>query len=329
MCNIINPVSILVPVYGVEKYIERCARSLFEQTYDNIEYIFVDDCTPDKSIEVLKRVLEEYPHKKEYVHIIRHESNRGVAAARNTAVENCKTEFLMYVDSDDWIEDDTVESCMEKQKEGDYDIVAFDFLKHNKQYDEHRLQTDILSPKDFALKLIDGRCVHAVWCSLVRKKLYIENNISFIEGVNMAEDFLVMPRLAYCANRVANFHRTLYHYCVENVNSYSNSFSREKSQQQLRVHDELINYFIEDPDVEELLYKSRFLCMHQSMKNAIAYGDMQYACDMRKMLDSYPPIIRCSLPWYERVIYFMGCNKLSMIYIRVAKKVKSNNKVYK
>lgn len=69
----IKKVSILVPVYGVEKYIERCARSLFEQTYDNIEYIFVDDCTKDRSIEILQKVLEDYPNRKNQVKILNHE----------------------------------------------------------------------------------------------------------------------------------------------------------------------------------------------------------------------------------------------------------------
>ena len=71
-------VSILVPVYGVEKYIERCARSLFEQTYDNIEYIFVDDCTKDRSIEILQKVLEDYPNRKNQVKILHHEKNTSV-----------------------------------------------------------------------------------------------------------------------------------------------------------------------------------------------------------------------------------------------------------
>ena len=88
-------VSILVPVYGVEKYIERCARSLFEQTYENLEYIFVDDCTPDKSIEILKRVIEDYPNRKNQVRIIHHEHNRGLAAARNTALDAATSEFYL------------------------------------------------------------------------------------------------------------------------------------------------------------------------------------------------------------------------------------------
>ena len=80
-------VSVCIPVYGVEKYIERCARSLFEQTMqEGIEFIFVNDCTPDKNIEILERVLAEYPHRKEQTKIIHHENNKGLVSARNTGL---------------------------------------------------------------------------------------------------------------------------------------------------------------------------------------------------------------------------------------------------
>ena len=86
--SIENPkVSILVPIYNVEKYIERCAVSLFEQTYENIEYVFVNDCTPDQSIKVLKHVLGRYPQRSSKTKVINHDRNRGVAASRNTALD--------------------------------------------------------------------------------------------------------------------------------------------------------------------------------------------------------------------------------------------------
>ena len=81
-------VSILVPVYNVEKYISKCAISLFEQTYSNIEYVFVNDCTKDRSIDVINNILLNYPARQGQVKIIEHEKNKGVAAARNTAVNN-------------------------------------------------------------------------------------------------------------------------------------------------------------------------------------------------------------------------------------------------
>ena len=77
-------VSLLVPVYGVEKYIRQCSRTLFGQTYDDIEYVFVDDCSPDNSVAVIRQVLAEYPHREQQVRIVRHDHNRGLEATRKT-----------------------------------------------------------------------------------------------------------------------------------------------------------------------------------------------------------------------------------------------------
>ena len=117
-------VSILVPIYKVEKYIERCAISLFEQTYDNIEYIFVDDCLPDNSISILKEVVERYPQRKNKVCILHHEKNRGLSAARNTAINAASGLFISHVDSDDYLDPDAIKLLVEKQLETGADIVT-------------------------------------------------------------------------------------------------------------------------------------------------------------------------------------------------------------
>ena len=97
-------VSILVPIYGVEKYIRRCAISLFEQTYLNIEYIFVNDCTNDDSIIILENVINQYPNRQSQIKIIQHETNKGLGEARNTAVAAANGDYLFHVDSDDYID---------------------------------------------------------------------------------------------------------------------------------------------------------------------------------------------------------------------------------
>ena len=103
---------------------ERCARSLFEQTYANLEYIFVDDCSPDNSIAILEKVMEDYPERKEQVRILRHEKNRGLAAARNTAIDAASGAFITHVDSDDYLDRDAVRLLVEKQMETGADIVS-------------------------------------------------------------------------------------------------------------------------------------------------------------------------------------------------------------
>ena len=90
-------VSILVPIYGVEKYIERCVRSLFEQSFTDIEYIFVNDCTKDSSMVILNKLIKEYEEKKGSIKIINHEKNGGLAASRITALKNATGEFITFL----------------------------------------------------------------------------------------------------------------------------------------------------------------------------------------------------------------------------------------
>ena len=100
-------VSVVIPIYGVEKYIERCAVSLFEQTLHDIEFVFVDDCTPDHSIEILKQVIEKYRpcfEEKNYaVRIERMSSNSGLPTVRRHGVSWCSGEYVTHCDSDDWV----------------------------------------------------------------------------------------------------------------------------------------------------------------------------------------------------------------------------------
>ena len=120
-------VSIIIPVYGVEKYIERCARSLFEQTLDDIEYLFIDDSTPDRSIDILKRVLENYPHRKSQVNIHRMEQNSGQAIVRNWGMQNATGEYVIHCDSDDWVDTDMYRAMYEEAKDKNADVVVCDY----------------------------------------------------------------------------------------------------------------------------------------------------------------------------------------------------------
>ena len=99
-------VSVIVLVYKVEKYIERCARALFGQTMEDIEYVFVDDCTPDASMEMLERVLDEFPQRRSRVKVLRNDVNRGRAYSRRRGVGAASGEYIIHCDSDDWPEPD-------------------------------------------------------------------------------------------------------------------------------------------------------------------------------------------------------------------------------
>ena len=118
-------ISVIVPIYGVEQYIERCARSLFEQTLDAIEFIFVDDCTTDNSMDVLHRVIADYPQRKDHVTIIKHETNKGLPQARKTGVQVAKVNMLHIVIA--MIGLNMYEVLYEYATSGHYDIVYSDY----------------------------------------------------------------------------------------------------------------------------------------------------------------------------------------------------------
>lgn len=320
MKNQNRTVCICVPVYGVEKYIERCARSLFEQTYKDIEYLFVDDCSPDRSIEILKSVMEDYPERKERVRIIMHDKNRGLGAARNTAVENCETEFIMHVDSDDSIEKNTVEIVMAKQAEGDYDIVSFGFNKitsYNKV--ERWVKPSVHSAKELALKTLSRRMPVCVWGALYRTSLYTDNGIRVTEGVNNSEDYCVTPRLAYYASRVCTIPDTLYNYYFANDGSYTVDFSESKSRQSLKAL-QINEEFFQDKDKDyiEAMELGKSALVFSQIRDSLRNGEhSEYYKKMLGLRKCISLKYISTLSIYYKILLHIDNYKLACVYYRI------------
>lgn len=207
-------VSILVPIYKVEPYIERCVRSLFEQTYPELEFVFVDDCSPDNSCGILQRLLEEYPNRKRATKLLHHRSNRGLAAARNTALDNATGDFVCVVDSDDWLEDDAIEKLVRKQCETDADIVSGNALMHYEDcVKELSNSLDFDKEKILIQQLKDTwtMCTF-IWGRIFRRSLYEDHSIRCKEGANYAEDRYQVVRLFYYANTFGYVEDIVYNY---------------------------------------------------------------------------------------------------------------------
>ena len=221
-------VTICVPVYSVERYIGRCARSLLDQTYQDVEYIFVDDCSPDNSIGILKDVINEYPNRASHVRIICHDINRGLAAARNTAVSNCTTEWILHVDSDDWLAPNAIELLVKKQIETNTDIVTGQVLRIHTEKELVMERPQFKNHDDFVRDMIEPSFNHTIWGRLIRKSLYSDYNIQAKEGINIGEDMQVMVQLAYYATKVESVWDVVYYYDCTNDNSLMNTY-KEKS----------------------------------------------------------------------------------------------------
>ncbi len=188
-------VSVIVPVYGVEMFMERCARSLFEQTLDDLEYLFIDDCTKDDSIGVLKRVLMEYPHRENQVHIHRMEHNSGQAAVREWGMKNACGEYVIHCDPDDWVDPNMYERMYEEAKKNDWDVVMCDFCYTDGE--NIQLKPEYLSPclSDVVGDVITKKMFSSLCNKLCRRSLL--ESVCVYPKHDMGEDQVLLLQLLY------------------------------------------------------------------------------------------------------------------------------------
>ena len=260
-------ISVCVPVYGVEKYIERCARSLFEQTMaDDVEFLFVNDCTKDSSIEILKKVLADYPQRQNQVRIIEHQHNKGLSAARNTALEHASGEYITHVDSDDFLKPNALEKLWESAQINNADFVIAGMCIH---YDDHEEYPPVLAydcKADFLADMLSRKISCNIWNNLIKKTLYTQNNITVPENINMGEDLSVTPRLIHFAEKVAFCPKVLYCYYRSNATSYCNTSKLKNLQDITQAHNLLHNFFATavppaSPELLRDMRKGNFIVM--------------------------------------------------------------------
>ena len=248
-------VSIIVPVYNVEKYIERCAVSLFEQTYSNIEYVFVNDCTTDQSIDVLNQVIGRYSDRADHTKIINHQVNRGVAAARNTGIKNCTGDFICQVDPDDFLATTAIELLQKKQDETNADIVTGNRMVHHQCSESIMHLPSYSNKEEMVIDMMKTTIHHTLTSRMIRKSLYDKYHIFAKEGVNCGEDCWMMTQLAYYAKSFSSIDDVVYHYDRTRDDSYTatkkNAMHKKKIKDDIATAKLIIDFF---KDKEQVFY---------------------------------------------------------------------------
>lgn len=237
-------ISICVPVYGVEKFIERCSRSILEQDYFDLDIIFVDDKSNDLSVSILKKIINDYPSRKEQVRIIRHSENKGLAEARNTAVANAKGDFLIHVDGDDYIDGNFISSLVNEQKKRNFDIVfgSSKIIREGEIF--KRVVPYDVSRQDLMINILSLKIPHNVWGVLIKTSLYRDYDIKNIVGINNTEDLQIIPKLIYHAKSFSSINNAFYFYdCSSNGESYTNKPRISSSTQSWITFEELFRFF--------------------------------------------------------------------------------------
>lgn len=210
-------VSVIVPIFGVEQYIAKCVESLFAQTLDDIEYIFVNDCSPDNSLVILKNIIKKYPHRKPKIKIIDLPENHGVTYARKVGILASEGEYIIHCDSDDWVHPEMYKKMYDYAVDRSLDIVLCDFYYVMGNNVEYPKQANNYNDQQLLLKdSISGVASLSLCNRFVSSDIYKHNIIIYPE-VHMLEDSVLSIQIAYYAKTVSYLQLPLYFYRIHNT----------------------------------------------------------------------------------------------------------------
>lgn len=180
-------ISVIVPFYGVERFIGRCVESLMNQTLtEGVEFLFIDDGSVDRSRQIIEETLGAYPWRE--AKIITHDKNRGLPAARNTGLSSARGRYILHCDSDDYLEPDMLELLYEEALRSHAEIVFCDFFKSFTDRETIVRQPLCATPHEALRQLLHGSMQYNVWNKLVSRQLYERAGMRFSEGHTLGED---------------------------------------------------------------------------------------------------------------------------------------------
>ena len=240
-------VSIIIPVYRSKKYIEKCVRSVFDQTYKDLEIIIVDDCGKDGSVDVIKRVLIEYPTMAPKVRFIYNEFNKGCAAARREGMKEATGKYLLQVDSDDYVDPNMVEKMVSKAQEDDADMVVCNYYNTSLN---RRTLVEIDRPSDnidFACKVLLGNIHAGAWNKMMRRSILKEHSIYPVAGINMGDDMTILLQALFFMDRISYIDEAFYYYNVGDNERLSRSIYPMVNDIKLI---NLFNHFFEEINID-------------------------------------------------------------------------------
>ena len=308
-------ISVIITIYNSENYITPCVNSLFNQTLEEIEYIFINDATQDNSIEKLHCIIGDFPNRKPCP-LCRYNlnKNKGVSNARRIGLENATGEYIIHCDSDDWIDKDMYERLYQKAKETDADIVGCNFRHEfsDIQYDFHQQYSD--SMEENIRRLINGKIFPSLCTSLTRRSLITGYNVSFPIGLNMGEDLFFNLQLYLHATKIVGMDWAPYHYrhtenssCVQRTRkSIDSDIAIAGMIERLMKDQKMYDKYAKDIEFRKFFSK---LPLMEDLNNRNNYQDW---------LNIYPETNKCiwkydQLDWKRKTELWLGANNMMPI----------------
>lgn len=234
-------VSVIVPVFNVELFIGTCVRSLFSQALDSVQYIFVDDCSTDRSVDIIREVLDDFPERKDACIFLHNHTNLGPSASRNIGLDAATGKYIFFCDSDDSTDSHLLEKMFMKAESTHSDIVMCDFRMTGAQ-DVDYVMPDMSGDRTEALKRYIRFTWTVLWCMLYRRSLFMETGIRFNQSARYCEDFNLNVKILSVAGTVVNQHEPLYLYNVRNQSSIMHHIDRDRMYDEQKMYMDSISW---------------------------------------------------------------------------------------
>lgn len=306
----VNPsISIIVPVYKVEKYLNRCLDSIIAQTFTDWECILIDDGSPDNC----GKICDDYAKKDERFVVI-HQENAGVSAARNAGLDMAKGEYIGFVDGDDWIESNTYEIAINTAIKENADLVEWgcalnDGVKDYKYLIHPEGAFDLFNTQ---VQLWHGPCT-----KLIKKSVLSMYGLKFPQGIALAEDMYLSTKLFYYSKKSFGLSNCLYHY-YQNPESATKLITIKKINDECTVVDELESFFKEEKASKywfDLIFEKK---MKAKNKYIFMLNKPNYKLWRKKYKDVTWGLFKIS-PLLTKVYYFFIVLHLDFIAILMHK----------
>lgn len=304
-------VSIIIPVFNAEPTLLVCLESLKAQSYQYLELLFINDCSVDKSAELIRSFAEKWQNDKYIrVKLLEHEQNMGVAAARNTGLDQATGTYIYYVDADDSIETDAIEMAVQCALKNDADIVGFNWFLTFSNNKRRMNQPTFNTAWEAISLMLCGRMRWNLWLFLTKRSLYENNNIRFIPGNNMGEDLMVSIKLFSRAQRVIYLDKALYHYRQSNTQSLTKTYSAQHISQVTENVKE-VELFLRNSQFENKIGDLFFyLKLNIKLPLLMSQKTLNYSCWVNWFPEANEFVLKNkSLPLRTRILQWLAVHK--------------------
>ncbi|EGR3967132.1 glycosyltransferase family 2 protein [Vibrio cholerae] len=252
-------VSVIMPVYNTELYVERAMISLMEQTLDDVQFIIIDDGSKDNSLSIIKGIITRYPTRKDQIILISRE-NRGVAATRAQGMDLATGDYVIHLDSDDWAERNWLEAMYSKAIEDNADVVVCDYYLAYNHGNKMKIKQKVFSTGVECVKsLFIGDVCNANWNKMVKLKVIKDNDITYLENINVGEDVLVSLKVFYFASKVSYLSLPLYNYNQENETSLTRKYTSKSFSDIRKVVDFSTQFLLDNNSNKKYLHAVNYL----------------------------------------------------------------------